>query len=215
MVVAPADLRPNRVIELVTGKANWIAKRLAQFDEVRHLLAVPEPVRPQAFDLLALAESWRVEYRATRSKTVSAKAEIAGRIVVSGAVDDATACQAALRRWLARRAKDALASWLARVSQETGLPFSDVALKNQRTRWGSCTRAARVSLNCKLLFLPRELVRYVLVHELCHTIEHNHSQRFWALVRRYEPGVDLLHARMRDSWKLLPGWAQLSSRVEL
>lgn len=215
VVTAPAGVGPNRVVELVTGKADWIAKRLTQFDAVRHLLTVPEPVRPQAFDLLALAESWRVEYRETRSKTVGAGTEKPGRIVVIGAVDDAAACQAALRRWLARRATDALVPWLARVSQETGLPFADAGLKNQRTRWGSCTRAGRVSLNCKLLFLPRELVRYVFVHELCHTLEHNHSQRFWALVRRHEPEVDFLHGRMRDSWKLLPGWAQLSNRVRL
>jgi predicted metal-dependent hydrolase len=79
---------------------------------------------------------------------------------------------------------------------------------NQRTRWGSCTAHGRVSLNCKLLFLPRELVRYVIAHELCHTLESNHSSRFWAHLRQFEPRSDALHGKMRDAWKLVPTWAQ-------
>jgi predicted metal-dependent hydrolase len=206
-VTAPLGIPIERVIELVASRSDWIAQRLAQFDEVRHLLSVAVPLQPQAFDLPALAESWCVEYMETRANTVCARTDRPGRIVVSGAVSNAADCHAALRRWLARRAKENLLPWLERTSQETGLIFSDVVLKSQRTRWGSCTRDGRISLNCKLLFLPRELVRYVLVHELCHTLEHNHSSRYWVLVRKFTPSVDVLHGRMRDAWKFVPAWA--------
>jgi predicted metal-dependent hydrolase len=70
-------------------------------------------------------------------------------------------------------------------------------------------------LNCKLLFLPRELVRYVMAHELCHLIEPNHSHRFWTHVRALERRADALHGQMRDAWKLVPTWAQPPLRVEL
>ena len=59
------------------------------------------------------------------------------------------------------------------------------------------------------------MTREAQYREALARLEHNHSQRFWALVRRHEPEVDFLHARMRDSWKWLPGWAQLSSRLGL
>jgi hypothetical protein len=75
-------------------------------------------------------------------------------------------CQAPLRRWLAGHAKVALSTWLANVAQQTGLGYTDLAVKNQRTRWGSCTVHGRMSLNCKLLFLPRELFRYVIAWKL-------------------------------------------------
>ena len=66
VVTAPKSLSHHRVIELVETKREWIALRLRQFDEVRDVLAEAVPTWPQAFDLLALAESWRVEYRENR-----------------------------------------------------------------------------------------------------------------------------------------------------
>ncbi len=65
-----------------------------------------------------------------------------------------------------------------------------------------------ISLNCKLMFLPPELVRYVIWHELCHLIEPNHSERFWMQLQHVEPRADALHGRMRDAWKFVPPWAQ-------
>ena len=215
IVTAPGGIERQRVMKLVAGKSAWIAERLSRLDAIRHLITGTAAVRPQAIELPALAESWRVEYKATRSQTVGARVDRPGRIVVTGAVDDVEACQAALRRWLARRAKEALVPWIASVSTQMGLRFADVSVKNQRTRWGSCTRRGRVSLNCKLLFLPREQVRYVMAHELCHTLEHNHSGRFWMRLRAFESKADALHGNMRDAWKLVPAWAQRGSGVEL
>jgi len=207
VVVVPAGLSAPRVQALVAARADWIAAKLAGFDKVRHLLSTVSPTRPEAFDLPALGESWRIEYRTTKATTVGARTDQQGRVVIFGAVDDIASCHAALRRWLARRAKDALIPWLDRVSNDTGLSYADVAIKGQRTRWGSCTARGRISLNNKLLFLPRELVRYVLVHELCHMVEHSHSKRFWATVQQYEPRTDVLHEEIRDAWKYVPSWA--------
>lgn len=206
-VIAPKGLSEERIVELVTGKREWIAARLDQFDEVRHLLGTQVSVRPEAFDLPALAESWRVEYRQTKGKTVAACTDRQGRVLVYGAVSEAERCKVALRRWLARRAKESLVPWLKTMSADTGLKFSRIAIKNQRTRWGSCSADNAISLNAKLLFLSPALVRYVLMHELCHTLERNHTSRFWTHLRQFEPQTDLLHGQMRDAWKRVPAWA--------
>jgi len=207
-VIAPQSLDRKRLRELVASKAEWIETRFVGFDAVRHLISTEPVARPQAFDLPALAQSWRVEYRATRNRTVGARTDQPGRIVVSGAVDDVPACHAALRRWLARHATNTLSPWLADLAGQNNLHYSDLTIKNQRTRWGSCSASRRISLNCKLLFLPRDLVRYVLMHELCHLLEHNHSARFWLHLRCLEPAADTLHGRMRDAWKAVPSWAK-------
>jgi predicted metal-dependent hydrolase len=214
-VIAPQSLDRKRLQELVASKAEWIEIRLDGFDAVRHLLAAEPAARPQAFDLPALAQTWRVEYRATRSGTVGAHTDKSGRIVVSGAIDDAPACHAALRRWLARHAMGTLSPWLADLTGQTGLHYTDLVIKNQRTRWGSCSASGRISLNCKLLFLSRDLVSYVLIHELCHLLEHNHSDRFWLHLRRLEPAADALHGRMRDAWKAVPSWAQRGTGLQI
>lgn len=208
VVVAPQNLDRQKLVALVAAKAEWIGERIAGFDAVRHLITTEPVARPQAFDLPALAESWRVEYKSTRSITVGARIDQPGRIIVAGAVDDVEACHAALRRWLARHANMALSSWLADLAEPAGLRYSAVAIKNQRTRWGSCSTTRCISLNCKLLFLPRDLVRYVMWHELCHLLEPNHSERFWMHLRHFVPAADSLHGRMRDAWKAVPTWAQ-------
>ena len=215
VVMAPPTLDRQKLIALVAGKADWIGERLAGFDAVRHLIATEPSARPQAFDLPALAESWRVEYKPTRSRTVGARIDQPGRIVVAGAVDDFDACHAALQRWLARRAAIRLSPWLANLAELAGLRYADLAIKNQRTRWGSCSTTGRISLNCKLLFLPRDLVQYVIWHELCHLLEPNHSERFWMHLRNFEPAADSLHGRMRDAWKAVPTWAQRGAGLVL
>lgn len=206
-IIAPKGLSEPQMLELVAGKRDWIAARLKQFDEVRHLLGGAVTAKPQAFDLPAMAESWRVEYQGTKGKTVGARVDQPGRVIVSGAVSDEERCKSALRRWLARRAKETLGPWLAALSAETGLKYSRITIKSQRTRWGSCSADGVISLNCKLLFLSPALVRYVLTHELCHTLERNHTNRFWTHLRQFEPQTDLLHGQMRDAWKKIPAWA--------
>lgn len=207
VVIAPQGLGAERIAALVSNKGNWILSRLQQFDEVRHLLSLNEPAPPQAFDLAALAESWLVEYRETRSKTIGTRTDRQGRILVYGAVNDTKRSNAALRRWLARRAKETLTDWLETLARQTDFKFSSITIKSQRTRWGSCSSRNVISLNSKLLFLPKELARYVLIHERCHTMEHNHSMRFWALVRQFEPKADTLHGAMPEAWKQIPAWA--------
>jgi predicted metal-dependent hydrolase len=206
-VIAPRGLSERQIVELVAGKRDWIATRLDQFKEARHLLGEASTACPQAFDLPALAESWRIEYRETKARIIGAKTDRPGRLLVYGAVGDSERSKAALRRWVARHAKEALGYWLESLSAETGLRFSRLTIKSQRTRWGSCSTNRVISLNCKLLFLSRDLVRYVLIHELCHTLEHNHSSRFWVHLRQFEPKTDTFHGQMRESWKRIPAWA--------
>ncbi|MHB9149533.1 MAG: M48 family metallopeptidase [Thermoleophilia bacterium] len=133
---------------------------------------------------------------------------LGGRLLVSGAVGHPEACRAALRRWLSRKARIHLVALLAGVGQEEGLSYSTVTVRGQRTRWGSCSRRGAISLNRHLLFLPPRLVRYVLLHELCHTVRPDHSPRFWEEVRRREPQAERLRKELRVAGRCVPRWAR-------
>ncbi|HZK03488.1 MAG TPA: M48 family metallopeptidase [Bacteroidaceae bacterium] len=85
-------------------------------------------------------------------------------------------------------AKRVLPEKLFRLSKKHGLPFNKVTVRRSRTRWGSCSTKKNISLSCYLVLLPDHLVEYVMIHELCHTIEMNHSDRFWALVEKNTGG---------------------------
>ncbi len=95
---------------------------------------------------------------------------------------------------------------LAAVSKESGLAYDGVTIRAQRTRWGSCTAKGHISLNYTLAFLPWELTRLVLLHELCHTRELNHSARFWNLLEGYVPGCRMVDARLGAARHYLPLW---------
>ncbi len=68
-----------------------------------------------------------------------------------------------------------------------GFKYEKIFIKNQKTRWGSCSRKNNLNFNYKILFLPDNLRDYIIVHELCHLGEFNHSQRFWNLVAQTFP----------------------------
>lgn len=75
-----------------------------------------------------------------------------------------------------------IAARLRYWKQQHGFVYGRVAIRNTRRTWGSCSRAGHLNFSYSLLFLPRHLADYVVVHELCHVREHNHSPAFWALV---------------------------------
>jgi predicted metal-dependent hydrolase len=82
------------------------------------------------------------------------------------------------------------------------LRLGGLLVKSQRTRWASCSARRNLSL----LFLSPDLVRYAVIHELCHTIHMNHSNEFWRLVAVHEPSYKVLDQGLRDAWKSVPQW---------
>lgn len=79
--------------------------------------------------------------------------------------------------------RDRISYW----SKIYGFQFGKVNVRDQKTRWGSCARNGNINFNYKILFLPERLRDYIIVHEICHLKEFNHSQRFWNLVSKTLP----------------------------
>jgi predicted metal-dependent hydrolase len=75
--------------------------------------------------------------------------------------------------------------------------YKNIAIKNQKTRWGSCSRRGNLNFNYKIVMLPDILADYIIVHELCHLREFNHSQKFWDLVALTIPNYRDLRSQLR------------------
>ena len=88
---------------------------------------------------------------------------------------------------LIRQAKERLPERTAHFAPLVGVRYGKITIRAQRTRWGSCSSKGNLNFNCLLMLCPQEVVDYVVVHELCHRKELNHSQRFWAEVERVLP----------------------------
>lgn len=94
-------------------------------------------------------------------------------------------------------AKKKLAHRLNELSRRYGFTCNRVFIRNQKTRWGSCSAKNNISLNMQLLRLPQELIDYVILHELVHTREKNHSKTFWAELNKFVGDTGELRSRLK------------------
>ncbi len=75
----------------------------------------------------------------------------------------------------------------AKISKIMGVEYNGITIRNQKTRWGSCSSKGNLNFNCLLMLAPESVRQYVVIHELCHLTHMNHSPAFWALVEKYCP----------------------------
>ena len=103
------------------------------------------------------------------------------------------------RAYLAHKetARDLITVMVGEWCRFYGLPYGRIAIKDTTSLWGSCSRRGNLNFSYKLLFLPRELAEYVVVHEVCHLAHHDHGPRFWALVARAQPDYRRLRTELR------------------
>lgn len=92
-----------------------------------------------------------------------------------------------LDRFLKRTARSYIEPRTAQLSQAMGIEYGDIRLKEQKSRWGSCSSDGNLNFNWRLVHSPPEVIDYVIVHELAHRVHMNHSLRFWNLVAKYDP----------------------------
>ncbi|MHB8642514.1 MAG: M48 family metallopeptidase [Gaiellaceae bacterium] len=94
---------------------------------------------------------------------------------------------ASVDAWYREQARTEITRVVEHESRRLGVGVTRLTIRDQRTRWGSCTRAGALSFNWRLVLTPQAILTYVVVHELCHRIRHDHSPQFWALVAKARP----------------------------
>ena len=106
---------------------------------------------------------------------------------------------------LARQALTVLPERAAYYAPLVGVTYGRITIRNQRTRWGSCSSEGNLNFNCLLMLTPAEVQDYVVVHELCHRKEMNHSAAFWAEVERVLPDYRAKRQWLKDNGAALIG----------
>lgn len=91
---------------------------------------------------------------------------------------------------LAKKAKEVIPERVAHYAPLVGVTYGRITIRNEKTRWGSCSAKGNLNFNCLLMLTPPEVIDSVVVHELCHRLQMNHSDRFYREVRRVYPEYD-------------------------
>jgi len=131
-------------------------------------------------------------------------------LAIAANPDDKASVATEIARFLAKLAKQLLPPRLAQLAAKHALAYSRVQIRGQRTVWGSYSTSGTLSLNYKLLFLSAELVDYVLLHELAHTLCMDHSPVFWKHLEVLQSGAKALDGQLLESGREVPPWLELA-----
>ena len=196
-IVVPVGVSVKTVRDFVHRFTPWIDRKVAAMQCVADVATVV----PRSIDFAFSNERFDVEWHAAPRRSVVLDG---GRLTVQAPDEDQA--RLLLQGWLKRAAGERLAPSLLQLAEDLNYPIARVAIRCQRTRWGSCSTRGTVSLNCSLVFLRPEVVRYLFIHELAHTKHMNHSASFWRLVERLEPEYRSLDRELLAGWRTVPAW---------
>ncbi len=180
-LILPKGISENFGHSFMLSKSEWVEKNLNKLSLSEKALI------PKSLNFRLLNELWQVEYIRQSGRQINLNEFSDFNLRISGDTSDIATLHAVINQWCKKKAKVVFTQMLEELAEEHGFHYNGLSIRAQKTRWGSCSSKKNINLNCKLLFMPREVVEYVMIHELCHTLEMNHSARFWNLVADCDP----------------------------
>lgn len=198
-IVVPPRFNLKLLDKVLEDNKSWIETKLRE-------IAKKSTELPDEIYLPALNLKWKIFYFSSKAKRVTLLSRFEQELILMGNIENKVLCKKVLNEWVKEQAKKYLSSTLQHYSQLTQLVYENIIIRNQRTRWGSCSTNKTISLNYKLIFLPERLSTHVVLHELCHLKYLNHSARFWQLLAKHDPESDAHNRELRTAEKFIPDW---------
>ena len=187
VVEAPVGTPETEIRAGVQKRARWIMDHIERFEDFRRHALPRDYCSGETHFYLGRRHKLKVLVEPNSRRSVRL---VAGRLEVTAASDDADDVRLLLQRWYRQRALSYFNVRTARLA--ANLPWVSVPppvkLLKMKRYWGSCSPRGSITLNPALIKAPVHCVEYVLLHELCHLSEHNHSPRFYGLLDRHMPG---------------------------
>ena len=178
LVRAPQGASEPRIAEFVKKHERWILTQLAKVEKRRQL---------------NLSNHEVITLFSRPCQIREGKAKLSDGVVYLPACNRS----AALLKLIKALARQVLTNTVEEIATRYGFHYTSIRISTSRGRWGSCSKKGVLSFTCLLAFVPLPLVRYVVVHELCHTRHFNHSKNFWNEVEKILPDWAALRAQLK------------------
>lgn len=182
-IVVPTIMSVEKIDQLLLAKRQWIREKIAVQREMTPV-SIKQFVSGEAFPYLGRNYRLKVE-----SGSFAPVKLLQGRLVVQvpEGSEQPHMIRNALVRWYKRQAEQKIPEKVKRFSPLVGVEPTGVNIKSFKARWGSCTPTGKLEFNWKIMMATNRMVDYVVIHELCHLIHHDHSPEFWREVARVMP----------------------------
>lgn len=205
VVKAPAHASLAMIDAFVRQNVDWIKDKL---HETRHKASVKKkfvtgellPYRGELYPMSVTVSSGR---KRVKVDLVGEMFVVLVPTDVAGSRMRVKEIRAAMKRWFVQKARSVIEAQVASYALKVGREVASVRIKETSSRWGSCSSRGNVNFNWKLILAPPEILRYVVIHEVCHLVHQHHRNTFWDLVRKYDSEYPQHRLWLkRNGWKL-------------
>jgi predicted metal-dependent hydrolase len=197
VVHAPLTTSQETIQRVVDTKRQWILQKIHHDQKYQDLPHPPGKELVSGESALYLGRPYRVEI----VKDGLAEVQLTGRFLIPAS--HVVRRRGALRQWYLARAKEKILPRVERHAHTLGVEFKRAKIVDSRYRWGSCTSQDDLTFNWRLIKAPMLVIDYVIVHELAHLMEANHTPRFWNIVRTHVPYAAKARAWLAENGQLL------------
>ena len=202
IVSASENASDDAVLSAVRKRGRWIYEQLRDFCKQQEFITPRQYISGESHYYLGKQYLLKVIEAPAQIQSVKL---LRGRIEVSVRTKSSDKVHALLSDWYKTRAKDVFAKRLEAMLEHT-LWINErppLRILSMQTQWGSCSPNGRITLNPHLVKAPRECIDYVILHELCHIAEHNHSERFYRLMNQVMPQWEKVKTQLDNMASLI------------
>ncbi|MCM1129233.1 MAG: M48 family metallopeptidase [Alistipes senegalensis] len=202
-VTAPRRLPLQAVENAIREKVRWITNKLDYF-RTRYKPQTALPTLENGMTLPYLGTPIRLQLHQGQPGHILFQADNKELVITTAQPLSSVALANCLKNWFQEKARETFASRLPVFAAMLGVSYRTFSLSSAKSRWGSCSTSGHIRLNWHLVHFSPELIDYVIVHELAHLHEMNHSQHFWKWVSKICPDYKALRNRLREESRQIP-----------
>lgn len=184
-VIAPEGLPEDLIMETVHKKAKWIQRALSSVKDVEYRPYNRQFVNGESF--LYLGANYPLQIELDESMRRPEVKLNLGKLLVKSPSQDEQVIRGALEKWYRMKCQEKIEERIEYYKDQVGAEPTEVKVKEQKKRWGSCTAQDRLLFNWRCIMAPSYILDYIVVHEMCHLIHKNHSKDYWASVAEILP----------------------------
>ena len=197
VVHAPEKTTDETIREVVESKWQWI------YEKVQHAQKYSELPHPPGKELVSGESALYLgrQYQIEIVQGGASEIQFEQRFLIPASLTNKR--KEVLRDWYIAKAKEKILPRVVSFARELGAVYAQAKIVDNRYRWGSCTTKDNININWRLIKAPMFVVDYIVVHELAHLLESNHTARFWNIVRTQSPQMEKAKFWLKENGQIL------------